>query len=253
MGSEGRPSSEGTPRAPPAPQLPAQAAQRPAEQSLHPANAKGDYFGLQKKKNEQTKAIYTYLQCPPSRHWLTRDVSRSSGCSWPPQGRLQRAEPQPEGTVLGISASTRVQPVPIVQQDLRRACWPSAGKMVPRDRTFPWDTHPLHQDRQTSASCRHLEPAAERPALHWFWVSCWSSLAKNLIRRTASGPPPPPRAGEPGLPSQRRDPSHGKGKQKQGYSKDEGGGSGLGIDLQSTIKKNQLETKPIIYSLICTK
>lgn len=50
------------PRAPPALQLPAQAAQHLAEQRLHPANAKeGDYFGLQ---NEQTKAIYTYLQCP---------------------------------------------------------------------------------------------------------------------------------------------------------------------------------------------
>lgn len=50
MGSKGSPSPEGTPRAPLAPQLPAQAAQRPAEQSLHPANAKGDYFGLQNKK-----------------------------------------------------------------------------------------------------------------------------------------------------------------------------------------------------------
>lgn len=34
----------------------------PAQAAQRPANAKGDYFGLQ---NEQTKAIYTYLQHAP--------------------------------------------------------------------------------------------------------------------------------------------------------------------------------------------
>lgn len=53
-------------------------------------------------------------------------------------------------------------------------------------------------------------------------------------------------------PSKGEPPSPGKENQKQGYSKDERGGSGLGIDLQSAIK-SQLETKPIIYSSICTK
>lgn len=59
--AQGRWSSSGS-RTPPDPQLPTQAAQCLAEQSFRTTTREGDYFGLQ---NEQTKAIYTYLQCPP--------------------------------------------------------------------------------------------------------------------------------------------------------------------------------------------
>lgn len=89
-----------------------------------------------------------------------------------PQSGLQRAEPRLEGTVLDMSTSTRgcwsCARSPVVQQDLQGACWPSAGEMVLRDGTFPWDMQVLHQDRQAAASRWELV----RAALHWFRVYC---------------------------------------------------------------------------------
>lgn len=147
---------------------PAQAAQHPAEQSLHPANAKGDYLGYKMNKQKPSTRIYSIPLLPPapSRH------ESGLGVRPAPQSGLQRAEPWLEGTVLDTSASTRgcwgCARSPVVQQDLQGACWPSAGKRVLRDGPFPWDMQVLHQDRQAAASCWDLVCAA----LHWFRVSC---------------------------------------------------------------------------------
>lgn len=69
---------------------PAQAAECPAEQSLHPANAKGDYSGLQ---NEQTKAIYTYLQHPPPVTSSLQTRARAQGGTWPPRAACREQSP----------------------------------------------------------------------------------------------------------------------------------------------------------------
>lgn len=121
----------GTARALPAPAQ-AQAAQHPAEQSLHPANAKEDYLGYKMNKQKPSTHIYSIPLLPPapSRHESGLGVHPS------PQSGLRRAEPQLEGTVLDISTSTRgcwsCAHSPVVQQDLQGACWLSAGKMVLR-------------------------------------------------------------------------------------------------------------------------
>lgn len=152
-------------RAPPSPTAPCPGSPTPSR-AFTQQTPKGTISGYKMNKQKPSTRIYSVPLPLPAR---PRCESGLGVCP-APQNRLQRAEPLPEGTVLGVSASTRgcqsCTLSPIVQQDLPRACWPSAGRVVLRDGTSPWDTHALYQDRRTSVSCCDLLPAAERPALH---------------------------------------------------------------------------------------
>lgn len=174
-------------------------------------------------------------------------MSQGWGCARPPEQPAESRAPaggDSPGHQYQHQGLLELSSQPHVQQGLQGACWLSAGKVVLRDGTFPWDVQLLRQDRQAAVSRWDLVCAA----LHCFRVACWSSLAKKEDPGWLLFPGQESRA----CPSKGKPPSPGKENQKQGYSKGKGGGSGLGIDLQSTIK-NQRGTKPIIYSSICTK
>lgn len=127
------------------PQPPAQAAQRPAEQSLRSANAEGDYSGLQKEQKPSTR-IYSVPLLPPA-----RPSSRS--------GLRVRLAPRQEQVTKGRAPAGRDSPrrkcqrqgLPELPSQPRCTAGSpkgSAGRMVLRDGTLPRDTRVL-RDRQT--------------------------------------------------------------------------------------------------------